>query len=82
MSWSMRLATLRSPSQPQQRSYPTSEIRELVELFRDDPELTLEKFSGMDYLAAMLEYLESKSDQDIAAEVRAFCRANPFFPLP
>ena len=63
------------------RRFTAPEIRELVELFRDDPELTPEKFSGMDYIAAMLEYLESKSDQDIAAEVRAFCRANPFFPL-
>ncbi len=63
------------------RRYTASEIRELVELFRDDPEISPEKFSGMAFLAALLEYLESKTDSDIAAEVRAFCRANPFFPL-
>ena len=63
------------------RRFTASEIRELVELFRDDSELTPEKFSGMDYLAALLEHLGTKSDEELAAEVRAYCRANPFFPL-
>ena len=57
------------------------EIRELVELYRDDPELSPDKFSGMDYLASLLEYLQTKTDGELAAEVRAFCRTNPFFPF-
>ena len=68
-------------SNKQTRTYTASEIRELVELFRDDPEISPEKFSGMAYLATMLEDLESKTDSDIAAVARAICRANPFFPL-
>ncbi len=68
-------------SNKQTRTYTAPEIRELVELFRDDPEISPEKFSGMAYLATMLEDLETKTDSDIAAVARAFCRANPFFPL-
>ncbi len=63
------------------RKYTASEIRELVELFRDDPEISPEKFSGMAFLATLLEDLESKTDSNLAAEVRAYYRANPFFPL-
>ena len=63
------------------RRFTATEIRELVELFRDDPELSPEKFSGMDYLASLLEYLQTKTDGELAAEVRAFCRTNPFFPF-
>ena len=63
------------------RKYSVDEIQGIVDLFRDSPDISPEKFSGMEYLASILRYCESKTEEDIAAEVRAFCRANPFFPF-
>ena len=63
------------------RKYSVDEIHGIVDLFRDSPDISPEKFAGMKYLAGILAYFESKSEEDIAAEVRAFCRANPFFPF-
>ena len=61
--------------------YSVDEIQGIIDLFRDCPDISPEKFSGMEYLTSILRYYESKTEEDIAAEVRAFCRANPFFPF-
>lgn len=63
------------------RTYTASEVHGIVELFRASPDVSPEKFSGMEYLANILTYYESKTEGDIAAEVREFCHANPFFPF-
>jgi hypothetical protein len=63
------------------RRYSAADVQEFVELFRDSPDMSPEKFSGMEYLAAILRHFESKTEDDIAAEVSAFCRKNPFFPI-
>ena len=63
------------------RKYSVDEINGIVDLFRDSPDISPEKFSGMEYLANILAYFESKTEEDIAVEVRAFCCANPFFPF-
>ncbi len=36
------------------RSYTAKDVRELVELFRNSPDISAEKFSGMEYLADTL----------------------------
>lgn len=59
------------------RTYAASEVREIVELLRDDPELSAEKVSGMEFLADILSYFEVKTDVDIEAEALAAYRAEP-----
>jgi len=63
------------------RTYTASDVQEIVELLRDDPDISPEKFEGMAFLAEILKCLESKTDADIDRDVRAFCRNNPFFPF-
>lgn len=59
------------------RTYTASEVREIVELLRDSPELSAEKFSGMEHLADILAHFEAKTDADIEAEALAAYRAKP-----
>lgn len=57
------------------RTYTASEVREIIELLRDAPELSAEKFSGMEHLADILMHFEEKTDADIETEVQAAYRA-------
>lgn len=53
------------------RTYTASEVREIVELLRNDPDMSEEKFSGMEALSDILSYFEEKTDAEIEAEVKA-----------
>ena len=57
------------------RTYTASEVRQIVEMHRDDPDMSVEKFSGMEHLAGILSHFEHKTDVDIEAEVKATYRA-------
>lgn len=57
------------------RTYSAGEVRELVDLFKDDPEMPPERYAGMALIAAMLEEFETKSDADIEQLVLRYCRA-------
>lgn len=58
------------------RTYTASEVREIIELLRDDPDMSAEKFSGMEALADILTYFEDKTDADIEAQVKATYRGS------
>jgi hypothetical protein len=52
------------------RRYSVSDVRELVELFRDDPDILPQKFEGMLEVANLLAYFEQMTDEEIEAETR------------
>ncbi len=56
------------------RSYTASEVHEIVGLFQDDPELTAEKLSGMEFIADVLSHFEEMTETDIEEEVRTYYR--------
>ncbi len=57
------------------RSYTASEVLQIVELLRDDPDMSEEKFSGMEHLVGILSHFEHKTDAEIEAEVKSTYRA-------
>ncbi len=57
------------------RTYTASEVREIVELHRDDPDISAEKFSGMEQLADILKHFEGKTDADIEEEFKGLLRS-------
>ena len=59
------------------RTYTASDVREIVELLRNDPEMSAEKFSGMEQLADILTHFEGMTEAGIEAEVRAICHTEP-----
>ena len=52
------------------RIYTAQEIRELVEIFRNAPDISREKFSGMEFVAGVCEQFERMSDTDIETMAR------------
>ena len=72
---SSRRSDGRTPLVTKKRAYTAGEIREIVELFRDDPDVSLEKFSGMEFLADVLKHFETMSDSDIEEKVRHLIRS-------
>ena len=58
------------------RTYTADDVREIVELLRDDPDMSPEEFSGMDHLAEILKHFEGKTAADIEAECRDFFRSD------
>jgi hypothetical protein len=64
-----------TPPMKTKRAYTASEIREIVEMFRDDPDVSSEKFSGMEFVADALKDSEAMSDTDIEENVRRFIRS-------
>ncbi len=58
------------------RSYTADDVRAIVDLLRDDPDMSAEKFSGMDRLAEILKHFEGKTAADIEAECRDFFRSD------
>lgn len=57
------------------RTYAASEVREIVELHRDDPDISSDKFSGMELLADILKHFELMTDADIEAEFKGYLRS-------
>ena len=57
------------------RTYSAADVREIVELLRNDPDMSAEKFSGMERLADILKYFEGMTEADIEAEVQNFFRS-------
>ncbi|MBF0562332.1 MAG: hypothetical protein HQL37_09980 [Alphaproteobacteria bacterium] len=58
------------------RRYSAADVREIVEVFRDAPDISPEKFSGMLGVAKILEHYETMTDQEIINEIRHFRRAS------
>ncbi len=52
------------------RTFTASHIREVIEIFRNAPEVSAEKFSGMEFVASLCRQLETTSDDDIEQAVR------------
>jgi hypothetical protein len=52
------------------RTFTASDIREFVEIFRNSPDVTPEKFSGMEFIANLCRQMETMSDEDIVHEVK------------
>lgn len=57
------------------RAYTASDVGEIVELLRDDPEMSEEQFSGMERLADILKHFEGMTAADIEAEAQDFFRS-------
>ena len=51
------------------RTYTANEVYEIVELLRDSHEVSAEHLSGMERLAEILKYFETKTDEDIETEI-------------
>ncbi len=56
------------------RSYTAADIRGLVEIFRNAPDVSAEKFAGMEFIANLCRQLEPMSDTDIEATARNLYR--------
>lgn len=52
------------------RTFTAANIREMIEIFRNAPEVSAEKFSGMEFVASLCRQLESMSDDDIEQGAR------------
>jgi hypothetical protein len=57
------------------RTYTANDVRKMVELHRGDPDISAEKFSGMEQLADILKHFETMTDDDIEAEFQTFLRS-------
>mgnify|MGYP005673972641 FL=1 len=57
------------------RTYSAADVREIVELLRNDPDMSAEKFSGMERLADILKYFEGMTEADIEEELQNFFRS-------
>ena len=57
------------------RTYTADDVREIVELLDNDPDMSEEKFSGMERLAEILKHFEGKTEVNIEAECRDFFRS-------
>lgn len=57
------------------RTYTAGEVRELVDLFKDTPDVSPERYSGMAFVADALELFETMSEADIGAWVRRHSRS-------
>ena len=52
------------------RTYTASDIREIVEAFRNSTEVSQEKFAGMEMVASLCRQLETMTDGDLEKEVK------------
>jgi len=57
------------------RTYSAADVREIVELLLNDPDMSAEKFSGMERLADILKYFEGMTEANIEAEFQDFFRS-------
>jgi hypothetical protein len=55
-----------------ERTFTAGEIRELVEIMRNDPNLSSEKFSGMEFVASAFERFKHMGNDDLQAMVRNY----------
>lgn len=57
------------------RTYTASEVRELVDLLNDSPDVSPERYRGMAFVAEALELFETMSEADIEVWVRRHSRS-------
>jgi len=57
---------------PEKRILTAKDIRGLVELFRNSPDISPEKFAGMEFVASACEQFERMSEGDIEQMVKRY----------
>ena len=56
------------------RTYTAKDIREIVELMRGQPEISQEKFSGMEFIATACERFQHMNETELEEIVRYYYR--------